>query len=413
MTERLTLDVTAIAAGGDGVARHEGLVVFVPRTAPDDRVVASVTRHGKFARGRLESVERSGPARVVPACRHYVADECGGCQLQHVELAVQLEVKQAIVRDALRRIAHRDAAPPVMHQAPSPWRYRRRISVAMRRRGDSWVGGFHSAFEPNRVFELDDCLIADTAVMDLWRTVRAAASWLPPGDALRVSIRADDAASSVTVQGGGAAWTDAEAFVTALPPGTGVWWEPDAGRRRRLDRGNASAAGASFAQVNPAVAAALQACVVAHVLRHSPRTVVDAYAGTGDLAAALQAAGVTVTAVELDGEAAAVASDRLSGPSRVIAARVEDVIAGLMPADVVVVNPPRIGLERAVAGVLESAAADGLVAAVIYVSCDPATLGRDLARMPSWRVVALDSFDMFPQTAHVETVALLTREAAL
>ncbi|HVZ47782.1 MAG TPA: TRAM domain-containing protein [Gemmatimonadaceae bacterium] len=405
MTETLTLDIEAIAAGGDGVARHDGLVVFVPRTVPGDRVVARVTRQRKFGRGQLERIERAGASRVEPRCRHYTVDDCGGCQLQHLDLAAQRAAKVAVVHDALRRIGRRQVAPPVMHAAPAAWRYRQRIAVAVRRRGDARYGGFHCATDPHRVFDLEDCLIADEAVMDLWRSVRAAAGHLPPGDALRVSVRVAGAERAVLVEGGAAAWTDAAAFVAALPPGTGVWWAPDAGRRRRVDGGTDAFAGASFAQVNPAVAGALRQCVVAHVTSRAPRTALDAYAGAGDVAEALQAAGIAVTAVEMDEDAAAAAARRLHAPSRAIAARVEDVLARLLPADVVVVNPPRTGLAESVAHAMESAARPG--AALVYVSCDPATLGRDLARMPSWSVARLDAFDMFPQTAHVETVALL------
>jgi 23S rRNA (uracil1939-C5)-methyltransferase len=135
--------------------------------------------------------------------------------------------------------------------------------------------------------------------------------------------------------------------------------------------------------------------------------VVDGYAGTGDTAARLAAAGVRVTALELDADATAVSARRLPPGSRAVAGRVEDTLGAALPADVVIVNPPRAGLHERVPAVLEGAGSGHR--ALVYVSCNPATLARDLARMPGHEVVALRSFDMFPQTAHVETVCELVR----
>jgi 23S rRNA (uracil1939-C5)-methyltransferase len=115
-------------------------------------------------------------------------------------------------------------------------------------------------------------------------------------------------------------------------------------------------------------------------------------------------------AVELDGDAAAWCSARLPAGSRAVAARVEDVLGGLLPTDLVILNPPRGGVDAAVTAALESAAPRPR--AVIYVSCNPATLARDLSRLPGYRIESLAAFDMFPQTAHVETVCELVPAAA-
>jgi 23S rRNA (uracil1939-C5)-methyltransferase len=140
--------------------------------------------------------------------------------------------------------------------------------------------------------------------------------------------------------------------------------------------------------------------------------VVDGYAGAGDTAAALAAAGVLATAIELDAEAARFAADRLGGRGRVLVGRVEDELPAALPADVVVLNPPRAGLDARVPAVLERAAAEpGAPRGLVYVSCNPATLARDLARLPSYRVRRVQPYDMFPQTAHVETLVVLDRAA--
>jgi 23S rRNA (uracil1939-C5)-methyltransferase len=137
---------------------------------------------------------------------------------------------------------------------------------------------------------------------------------------------------------------------------------------------------------------------------------VDAYAGSGATAVPLAQRGVRVTAIELDAAAARWTASRLPAGSRSVAARVEDALPSALPADVVVLNPPRKGVDERVTTELQERASD--TRAIVYVSCNPATLARDLARLPRWRIASLISFDMFPQTAHVETVCELIPEAA-
>jgi 23S rRNA (uracil1939-C5)-methyltransferase len=150
--------------------------------------------------------------------------------------------------------------------------------------------------------------------------------------------------------------------------------------------------------------------VLERVMRHEPATVVDGYAGLGDTAMPLAERGVRVTAIELDRAATAWCAARLASGSRAIAGRVEDELAASLPADVVLLNPPRAGVDARVAETLERA--EPRPRAVLYVSCDPATLSRDVRRMPGYEIVSLVAFDMFPQTAHVETVCeLAPREA--
>jgi 23S rRNA (uracil1939-C5)-methyltransferase len=170
-------------------------------------------------------------------------------------------------------------------------------------------------------------------------------------------------------------------------------------------RGSPNALGASFAQVNAPVAARMHEYVLARVLSHKPDSVVDGYSGSGELALALASAGVRVSAIELDSDASSHAGLRLPPGSKAISAKVEEVLPSLLPADVVVLNPPRTGVDGRVTEQLEQC--DPAPRAIVYVSCNPATLARDLARMPRYRIATLRAYDMFPQTAHVETVCEL------
>ncbi len=409
----LTLDVESIAAGGDGVSRSEGLVVFTPRTAVGDRVVASVTVKGRMARGAVKSIEHAGPGRVEPECAHYEGDRCGGCQLQHMSIGAQREAKRRIISDTLRRIGKRDVEPPEIRSGANAWRYRRKLTLALRRAGNSWIAGLHAFDDPARVFALSDCRISDERLMVVWREILAAQAHFPAAVHLRGAVRLLGAATNraaFTVEGG-RDWPGAETFFNAVPSLAALWWAPENGARRLLgDRRGTTEPGASFTQVNPEVAAKLEAFVVDAVMAYAPASVVDAYSGSGDVAVELASRGVHVIAIELDSEASAWAASRLPAGSRAVTARVEDAIRNTLPADVVILNPPRTGVDARVTTVLSKAAP--APRAIVYVSCDPATLARDLSRLPGWRIARLTAFDMFPQTAHVETVVELVPVAA-
>jgi 23S rRNA (uracil1939-C5)-methyltransferase len=402
-----TVTVDRLAAGGDGVARHDGVAVFVPRTAPGDRVEVALTAKRRFARGRVLRLLAPGGDRVAPRCAHYDADRCGGCQLQHLSYPAQIAAKGAIVRDALTRIARRDPGPVAVTPSPVPWGYRRKLTLALRWESGGWVAGLRRFDDPDAVFALHECPITDDRVLAAWRQVLAAAPLLPRAAALRGAVRLDQHGLHLAVEGG-TAWAAPDRFFTAVPAVRSLWWTPERGRRRRvaIRDGGAEGAGASFTQVNAPVAARLHAEVLAAALARQPVRAVDAYAGEGGLSADLAAAGVTVTAIERDPDAAAVAAARLAAAPgvghRAVAAPVEVALAAALPADVVIVNPPRSGLDPAVTAVLDRAPARAL----IYVSCDPATLARDLGRLPRWRAVRVEAFDMFPQTAHVETLVV-------
>jgi 23S rRNA (uracil1939-C5)-methyltransferase len=397
------------------------MVAFVPRTAPGDLARVRLAPGERFARGVLDAVVEPGPGRVEPPCPHYVHDRCGGCQVQHLAYDAQLAAKRTIVGDALARIGRVAAEVAPVEASPRPWRYRRKLTLAMRRRGGGWLAGLHPYDRPGDVFALADCPITDERVVAVWRDVLAAAGHLPAdAPALRGAVRllGDDSAPDAPTRAaftleGGRAWPGARAFADAVPALAAVWHTPDAGRRRLVvDRRADAAPGASFAQVNPAMAAVLARAVVDAALAFSPARVVDGYAGAGETAAALAGPGVAVTAIELDAEAARYAADRLGGAGRAVVGRVEDELPAALPADVVVLNPPRAGLDARVPETLERAAAGAFGApprGLVYVSCNPATLARDLARLPSYRVRSVRPFDMFPQTAHVETLVVLDR----
>lgn len=406
------LEIESIAAGGDGVGRTQGVVVFVPRSAPGDLLRARIEPHKRFARGEIEALLTSSPERTAPDCPHYVTDDCGGCQLQHMRYEFQLSAKQRIVRDSLARIGKRRVDLPEIESSPRRWRYRRKLTLTMRRSGDDWVIGLRPYNRPDEIFQLLECPITDERVLAVWSEVRAARRLLPDDDELRGAVQIGDGSVSVLVRGGHA-WPNRTPFFEAVPSATALWWQPTHRVRALVaSRGGAtgSETSASFAQVNEEVGAALRAYVLDKARSHQPATIIDAYAGAGSTAIPLAVGGARVTAIEADRDAAAACGHGLApfSESRSLASRVEDVIEKSLPADVVLLNPPRVGVHERVTAALAALPPR----AIVYVSCDPGTLARDVARLPSFRIASLRAFDMFPQTAHVETVCELVPESA-
>jgi 23S rRNA (uracil1939-C5)-methyltransferase len=402
----VSVSIESIAAGGDGVGRNEGLVVFVPRTAPGDVVTAQISGRGHFARGSLRSIVTPSTVRIEPPCPHYTRDRCGGCQLQHMTYDSQLVAKQLIIRDSLQRIGKREIEPPPIERSPKEWRYRTKLTLAMRRRGARWIAGLHPYDDPVRVFPLSDCPITDRSVVAAWHEVMQADAYFPDASELRGSIRKTSGGPTLVMMGGDS-WAARDQFAAAVPSLSAVWWIPSEDKPRRLvyDKRADKSPSASFAQVNTEMADVLRGYVIQRASSDAPRTAVDAYAGAGDVAIALSNAGVSVTAIELDADASEYSASKLRHPSSAVRGRVEDALAAALPADLVILNPPRAGVDARVTETLETNS--GAIRKLIYVSCNPATLARDLSRLPGYTVESLRAFDMFPQTAHVETVCEL------
>ena len=384
----------------------DGLVVFVPRTAPGDVVDITYIKRDRLGHGRLARVVEPSRVRVEPRCVHYRRDACGGCQLQHLSYVAQLEAKRLMVRDAFVRIAKRPVDVPPVIPSPDAWEYRNKLTLAMRNQGGVWTAGLHRWDDADRIFALAECPITSPNVVAGWHEVMAAAEYLPTSVSLRGAVRSLGNTLAFVLEGGNQ-WTAAEQFATRCPSIGVVRWTDAAGAVHVVvDRADADRPAASFAQVNARMAEQLHAHVVTQVMTFEPASVVDAYSGAGETSVLLSARGVRVTAIELDREAAAHASRALSDPSVSACGRVEDVLPRTLPADVVILNPPRTGVDAAVAATIERTPPR----AVVYVSCNPATLARDVARLPSFRVAAVQPFDMFPQTTHVETVCVLVPE---
>lgn len=417
-----TVRIERIAAGGEGVGRlGDGRVVFAHRTAPGDLVELELTQQrARWTRGRLVRVLEPAPDRRDAPCRFYA--DCGGCTVEHLQYPAQLHVKRQIVTDALQRIGGLPLQVEEVVGSPKEFRYRNRVSFALRRlAGGRVVAGFHTLGDPARVVDLDgSCLLPEPAISRAWDSLRncwgVGASRLPGGVALRLTLRTTVHGEVSLLVEGGEGPGDPDGLIRDVPELVAVWHRaageppglvagtpglPETWGEETLELG-----GAAFLQVNRGAAELLEAHVVREAGQVSGRTVVDAYCGVGLHARRLARLGARVVGIELDADALSEARRAAPAGAAFELGPVEALLPLHLPADLVVVNPPRAGLG---AGAVDALRADP-PERMIYISCDPATLARDLRRLaPALEVVHVRCFDLFPQTAHVETVVSLKR----
>lgn len=378
MTAELLGPVTVgpVAHGGHCVARLDGRVLFVRHALPGEVVRVRVTddSHDRFWRADAVEVVTASPDRVAPACPVARPGGCGGCDWQHASAPAQRELKRAVVAEQLERLAGVAWDGVVEQVAPAlGWRTRMRYVATP----DSAYGLGLRAHRSDRVVGLPEggCRIA---------AAPAPVVEADPGDELLVV----DAAS------GRVALADGE-----LLEGAGrVVTERAAGRAYAVDADG-------FWQVHPAAADTLVAAVLDGLAPRTGEGALDLYCGVGLFAGALADRGVRVHGVE-SGRRAVVHARENVPSARFVAGRVERALGGLPArADLVVLDPPRSGAGRAVVG----AVCDRGPRAIAYVACDPAALGRDLAYAAErgYRPTSIRAFDLFPQTHHVECVAIL------
>lgn len=417
--------IDSIAAGGEGVGRlSDGRVTFVHRTAPGDVAeIALVERKERWTRARLLRVLEPSPERREAPCPFYA--RCGGCTLEHLTYPAQLRAKARIVADALTRIG--GLAVDAVEVVPSPreFRYRNRVSFALRRAEYGRVeAGFHALGAPDEIVDLDGaCLLPEEPIARVWDALRAAwgpdAQRLPSGERLRLTLRANAAGEISLLVEGGYSPGRPEALIAAVPGLVSIWHRPRQAAAELIAGApglpetwgdeTVELSGAAFLQVNRGAAALLEAHVAEVAGDVAGLRIVDAYCGVGFHARRFARAGARVVGIELDPQAVEEAIRAAPEGARFVEGPVEALIRAELPTDLVVLNPPRAGVHAEVTAALLEAPPER----AIYISCNPATLARDLKRLaPAYRLAGVRSFDLFPQTAHVETVALLERHSS-
>lgn len=385
--DRIRLDISSMAHGGEAVGRHEGRVVFVLDALPGESVVAEITStpaHGRFMRARAMDIVTASPERVKPPCVY--AGTCGGCDWQHIALPAQRRLKATVVAEQLTRIGGEPAdrwshlEVEALEGDVDGLHWRTRMRYAVDATGRPGLRAHHT----HDVVPVSECLIASPAIGGTDVLDRA---W--PGAREILAVQPDGAA-------------------VVLP-------DPVAGRARvtqhAADREwNFDAT--AFWQVHPGAADALVRAVRA-LLRPRPGDhLVDLYAGVGLFAGAYAETvgpGGRIDAVEADETAIKGARRSLHDLPTVHIHhdRVDRWLkrGPLRHCDLVVLDPPRTGAGQEI---MERVSALR-PRAIAYVACDPAALARDVAtaRHLGWDMTALRAFDLFPMTHHVECVALL------
>jgi 23S rRNA (uracil1939-C5)-methyltransferase len=411
--------VRAIASSGSGVADlPDGRVVFIPRTAPGDHARVRLSKvKRRWAQASLVELLEHAPNRIDAPCPLF--GTCGGCTLQHLPYEDQLEWKGRFISDASKRIGGIDIDAPNVHPSPETFGYRNRVSYSLRRlRGGRVLAGFHALGRPAHVIDVkNECLLAEAPIRAAWEALRegwgGGARHLPSAGRLRLTLRSTADGVALIVDGGASSWNSKD-LAESVPSLVAIWHRPAGGNKATLVHGAEAVAreeadaarwvGDSFLQVNTALGATLRDFVLTQA--EGAAQVVDAYCGVGAYARELARLGAEVTGIEVNPTACAAAKSDAPDGLSIVQGRVEDRLAATLPTELLILNPPRVGLHDSVPDIIRVSAPSR----VIYVSCDPATLARDVARLiDEYRLVEIEAFDLFPQTSHVETVAVLAR----
>lgn len=390
--ETLELEIAKLVAGGDGLGFFEGIPVFVPRSASGDRLRVRLTeRRRDYARGEIEELLVPGPGRVTPRCRHF--DDCGGCDLQHLDYRVQVAGKVEAAAETLQRIGGIKLPENVRVVYGDPWAYRLRTTLHRDRASDTEGGppaqvGYHAA-RSDRLVPVEECPI-------LAPKLEAVVHGLPESLAEIQGRRIDLAVGD-------------EGRVTSAPAGNsglGGAVEVQVGDYEyQFDA-------RCFFQTHRGLLGDLVDVVIGGpTADETTESAVELFAGVGLFTLPLAARFRRVTAVDSDRIATRYlkANARRNGVGNVevITQSVDTWIPKLPACGRLVVDPPRSGLSPYARSVIRRTQIPHLT----YVSCHPAALARDLAALKDRRLDEVVFLDLFPQTGHLEIVVQATLAA--
>ncbi len=410
MSETFTIKIDKLVFGGDGLGRlPDGRAVFVSFVLPGETVQVKITDNKKrFARGFPIEILEESPDRILPRCIHF--GECGGCQYQNLTYENQLKVKESILLDQFQRIGKIEDPPikPIV-PSPSPWNYRNYVQFHVGQKGE--LGYVHADGEHMLIIE--ECHLPQTQINELWPQIELGEE----SGVYRLGIRADSYEEIMLIMEGednkppeysedipvSAVYTPADARLTVLAGEDHLVFE-------LLGR-NLQVSARSFFQVNPPIAEKMVQHLLDNLHLNDQTRVLELYAGVGLFSAFIAPKVSSLTAVESSGSACHDFITNLDEFDNVTLyeAQAEEVITNLnLPMDVLVADPPRAGLDPSVHDALGKL----LPQQIAYISCDPATLARDLKKIISkgYELVSVTPFDQFPQTGHVETVVFLERK---
>ena len=444
--DQLELKVETLASSGDGLCHHEGYTLFVPTGLPGDIARCEIVKTTpRFGVARAVTFSEKSADRVEPSCP--VFPECGGCKLQHLDYNPQMAFKVQSVKDALERIGKIDLAVPIETvPAERTLHYRNKGSFALSHKGGKPRIGFYK----QGTHEVVDSATCDT----LLEPINAIKEWVRGlMQQHRISIYHEKnhkgLIRALVVRHSPETEQSLLGFVTTTGEFPQKFPEQLLNRKSLIDLGivgvvrninnyktNATFGDktetlwgqdfltdrlgdlkfqlslTSFFQVNPFQAVKLYDIIKEWVLQ-KPGPVVDAYCGNGGISLWLAKAGVGITGVDTFAASVADAKESAKRNNLPNCRFVQDTLERFLedpesvgPVQTLIVDPPRKGCSEQVIDAIPKLNVERL----IYVSCNPATLARDLARLSDYTIQAVKVIDMFPQTAHVETAVLLERK---
>ncbi len=380
----MEIQIERILPGGMGLAHAEGKTVLVSLAAPGDHLRVQVERaQGNVLFASVVEILRPSPVRVEPPCPYF--GRCGGCDFQQLAYTAQLAAKAEIIRDCLQRIARLDHVPEVtVHPSPHNWRYRVRATWQIDREQQQ-IGYYERG--SRRVCDVAECAVLMPPLQKTLERVRATEWSEFPPELKHLDVVAGEDGVSLAPP-----FAEFDTHELSLRVGNEVYHY------------NAEA----FFQINPALLPELIEFALSNA---SGEAALDLYCGVGLFTLPLARRFAKVVGVEANSVATRFARRNLEHAgltnARVITANVADGIMNSRSVDFVLLDPPRAGAESSVVKRM----LDLQPKAISYVSCDPATLARDLKKLIAggYAIESIAGFDLFPQTHHVETVVLLRR----
>ena len=412
MAEKVRIQIDKLVYGGDGIGRlPDGRAVFVPFTLPREVVELQIVQEGKkFARGRLINLLEAAPERIQPRCKHF--GTCGGCHYQHIPYDAQLQAKLAILQDQMDRLGGFSALPiSGITSSPSPWNYRNQVQFHPAPEGGL---GFID-IEGKSVVPIQECHLPTEGINALWPQIDLGAEV----GLTRITLREDSFGELMLVLEGNDEFgpelcLDLPISVCYLKlDGSSLTLAGQDQLTYQILGRQLSLSPESFFQVNLKVAEKMVEHVLAHLPQKPALNTLELYAGAGLFSLFLAEHSRELIAIESSPSACFDFANNLDSYDnvRLYEGPVEQVLPALMDElpslDLVLLDPPRAGLHPRARESLEKLSSEHIV----YISCDPSTLARDLKRLcaAGYKLEDLHLFDMFPQTYHLETMAILQR----
>ena len=428
------ISIQRLGINGEGIGHLDGMTLFVDGALPGEVVDVQIyEQHKRYAHAKVVHYHTVSPHRKTPPCALF--GKCGGCQMMHLEEKQQLETKRQRVLDALQRIGKLNVDVLSCIASPSALHYRNKIQLPIRGGGPLRIGLFAS--NSHDLVEIEDCKIHCPLGDEAFQKVKMILKngEIPEGILKTLLIKTAVSTRQVLVilvtQETSNLGTVAKEILSAMPEIKGVVQNiHDSSNNVILGKTFHTLAGqgfieeklcglyfkvspASFFQVNPAQAENLYQKALQFADLKGEEKVLDAYCGVGTLSLIFAQKAKEVIGVECVADAIQDAQEnaRLNQVNNVrfICEKAEDFISTLKDVDVAVINPPRKGCENSFLEKLSRLSPKRIV----YISCDPATLARDLAFLCScgYKVDQVQPFDMFPQTAHVECVVKISKSS--